>query len=71
MTQQADSQFEAGVKSLDQGDDSLLAADEDFDNLVNHFDDMLKLESMKQNRKLTQQDKEDLRSTKLVKRKTS
>ena len=32
---------------------------------------MLKAESLKQNRKLTQQDKDDLRATKLVKRKDS
>lgn len=49
----------------------MLNDDEDFDNLVNHFDDMLKLESAKQNRKLTKEDKEGLRATTLVKRKTS
>lgn len=53
-------------------EDSLLNDDDDFDNLVNHFDDMIKAESQKQGRKLTQQDRDDLRSTKLVRgKKTS
>ena len=43
--------------------------DNDFDNLVNHFDDMVK-SNMKMDRKLTDQDRQDLRATKLVKNKT-
>lgn len=49
---------------------SLIENDEDFDNLMNHFDDMVKSNKGLQNRKLTDQDKSDLRATKLVKNKT-
>lgn len=59
------------MESNPVGAGSLLDNDEDFDNLVNHFDDLIKSNKGLQNRKLTDQDKSDLRATKLVKTRTA